>query len=116
MSGKDVNQQYDDVPVHILDEKNFNDFISRGFHFIKFYAPWYDFFLKNFANIRLFLKLILKVWTLSTLSTDLVRLSTKNVCLFKIILINYFSDRKRDELGERYRNTKVKIAKVYKLN
>ena len=31
---EDGEEKVDEVPVNILDEKNFNDFISKGFHFI----------------------------------------------------------------------------------
>lgn len=30
----------DEIPVHELDDNNFENFVSRGFHFVKFFAPW----------------------------------------------------------------------------
>jgi hypothetical protein len=36
---QEINK-YEKTPVMDLDETNFDKFIRRGFHFVKFYAPW----------------------------------------------------------------------------
>ena len=44
-----LQKQQSKKPVYELDDAGFDDFISRGYHFIKFYAPWYSF--KDFIRL-----------------------------------------------------------------